>query len=253
MNTQDKIFKSYKAIRSDFLYENRDQRNNFIDNLFKTHYLPHISRKKEEGILEIGCNRGYMLSALRKYGFTNVEGIDLSLEDIKMAKDMGFCAESTNVFDHLDGNRKYDVIISKDVMEHIPKDRQEEFVKRVYDALQPGGVALVQVPNMDWMFSNHERYMDFTHEIGYTRESLADMYRLYFSGDQVEVVPASYIFLNTLKQKIIFGFVRPILLKMLRLFFKILGEGACDIWFEHREILVIAKKEDLNEKNIGNL
>ncbi|SHJ53161.1 class I SAM-dependent methyltransferase [Propionispora hippei] len=243
MKTQDKIFKSYKTIRSDFLYENKDQQNNFIEDLFKTHYLPHISHKREGGILEIGCNRGYMLSALRKYGFTNVKGIDLSLEDIKMAKDMGFCAESTNVFDYLDGHRKYDVIISKDVMEHIPKDKQEEFVKRVYDALQPGGVALVQVPNMDWIFSNHERYMDFTHEIGYTRESLADIYRLYFDSRDVEVVPASYIFISTLKQKIAFGFIRPLLVKIVKFFLRILGEGAYDVWFEHREILAIVRKK----------
>ncbi len=88
--------------------------------------------------------------------------------------------------------------------------------------------------------SNHERYMDFTHEMGYTRESLGDIFRLYFT--KVEVMPASYVFTNTLKKKVIFGFGRSIILKIIRFILKFLGEGAADVWFEHREIMVILKK-----------
>ena len=137
---------------------------------------------------------------------------------------------------------EYDVIICKDVMEHITKDRQWEFVQTIYDTLKDNGIALIQVPNMDWIFSNHERYMDFTHEIGYTRESFYDIFRVVFGKGNIEVLPASYIFKTTFKQKVVYGLMRPVLLKIFRFIFKILGEGAHDVWFEHREILAIAKK-----------
>jgi hypothetical protein len=93
---------------------------------------------------------------------------------------------------------------------------------------------------MDWLMSNHERYMDFTHEVGYTRESFGDVFRLYFKD--VSALPASYVFTNSLKKKIIFGFIRPLVLKVIRFILKIVGEGASDVWFEHREIMVVAKK-----------
>ena len=63
------------------------------------------------------------------------------------------------------------------------------------------GVAIIQVPNMDWILSNHERYMDFTHEIGYTRESLADIFRLYFM--KVDVYP-TLISLKIVRKKLPF-------------------------------------------------
>jgi len=38
---------------------------------------------------------------------------------------------------------------------------------------------LIRVPNQ---YGLDKRYMDFIHEIGYTMESLRDIFRLYFSG-----------------------------------------------------------------------
>ena len=99
----------------------------------------------------------------------------------------------------------------------------------------------MQVPNMDWILSNHERYMDFTHEISYTRESFTDIFRLYFKD--VEVLPASYIFTDTIKRKIVFGFLRKIVVKTMRFLFRVLGEEASDVWFEHREIMAVLRKE----------
>ena len=34
---------------------------------------------------------------------------------------------------------------------------------------------------MDWLFATHERYMDFTHEVGFTKESLGQVCRSVFS------------------------------------------------------------------------
>jgi len=242
MNTQTKILQNYKTIRSDYLDSEAEAHQKFISDLFIHRYYPHIKHNKKAKILEIGCNKGYMLNALKANGFTQLHGIDLCHEDVEMAKKRTGLTEihCQDAFDYLKNRQeKFDVIIAKDVMEHISKDKQEDFVRTIYNNLiYGGGITLIQVPNMDWLFSNHERYMDFTHEIGYTRESFGDIFRLYF--EEVKVEPASYIFTNTLKRKIVFGIIRRVMLKILRMIFKILGEGASDVWFEHREIMVIA-------------
>ena len=182
------------------------------------------------------------MKALQDLGFNNLFGIDLCEEDLFIAKmRTGLeTLEKADLFVYLK-DKQFDVIIAKDVMEHIPKNRQEEFVKAIFDALHSGGIALIQVPNMDWLMSNHERYLDFTHEIGYTRESLGDIFRLYF--ENVQVVPVPYIFTNSLKRKIVFGIGRTALVKVMRFIFKVLGEGMSDIWFEYREIMAVATKK----------
>jgi len=247
MNTRDKIFENYKRLRGDFLDTNISdvEKQKFFDNFVIYRYMPYISHfAKNAKILEIGCNKGYLLKAMRDYGFKNLVGIDLSPEDVQLAKNRTGIKEIfvADVFEYLEDKKDtFDIIISKDVLEHIPKDKQELFVQCIYKSLKKNGVTIIQVPNMDWIFANHERYMDFTHEIGYTRESLGDIFRLYF--DEVKVMPASYIFTDNIKRKIIYGIGRPILIKLVKFLLKFLGEGAADVWFEHREIMVIARKK----------
>jgi SAM-dependent methyltransferase len=242
-STQEKIFARYKEVRGDFLDGNEELGQYFFSNLLKFRYLQHIETFRHARLLEIGCNKGYMLHALEQVGFTDLTGIDLSEGDLAIAR--GRTKKSRlmrqDLFEHLSTNR-YDVILCKDVMEHIGKPTQEQFVKSIYNSLNVGGVAIIQVPNMDWFMSNHERYMDFTHEIGYTRESLGDIFRLYFPYNQVKVYPVSYIFQDNFKRRVIFGFFRSLFIKILRFLFKLLGEGASDTWFEYREIMVVVKK-----------
>jgi|YNPMSStandDraft_2_1061718.scaffolds.fasta_scaffold01478_1 SAM-dependent methyltransferase len=242
-STQEKIFAYYKEIRGDFLDVDDERIQHFFCNLLKFRYLQHIEAFRQARLLEIGCNKGYMLHALEKFGFTDLTGIDLSEGDLTIARGRTKISRiiRQDLFEHLSTNC-YDVILCKDVMEHIDKSKQEKFVKSIYNSLNPGGVAIIQVPNMDWFMSNHERYMDFTHEIGYTRESLGDIFRLYFPYKHVNIYPVSYIFQDNLKRKVIFGFIRPVFIKILRFLFKLLGEGANDTWFEYREIMVVVKK-----------
>ncbi|MFC1770877.1 hypothetical protein ACFLZV_03225, partial [Candidatus Margulisiibacteriota bacterium] len=84
----------------------------------------------------------------------------------------------------------------------------------------------------------------FSHEIGYTRESLGDMFRLYFDPEKIKVLPASTVYTNSLKKFFIYGIIRPLLLKTMKLFVRIVfSEGAENTWFEHRAIMAIAQKK----------
>lgn len=248
MNTQNKIFLNYDKRMNGSLYTSPDfeQKNEFFKNLFFENYMPFCPPPNGHiDVLEIGCNKGFMCNVLNDYyDKGNIIGVDLSPNDVEFAKKHfpGINFLCQNAFDILADNQ-FDLIIAKDIMEHIDKDKQENFVCRLHSALKINGVCIIQVPNMDWIFSNHERYMDFTHEIGYTRESIADIFRLYFN-DSVEILPSSYIWPDKMKwsKQILFKYIRPMVLWMCKVIFKFIGEGASDVWFYHREIMVIARK-----------
>ena len=86
----------------------------------------------------------------------------------------------------IDSEEKYDVIYMRAVFEHIDKDRIIELLRLINERLTIDGKVLIEVPNMDWIWASHERYMDFTHEVGFTRESLGQVMRNVFVDVQVE-------------------------------------------------------------------
>lgn len=247
-NTQNKIFKNYDKRMDANLLSNIDfeRKEKFLRNVFEYNFKKGCPPPSgQQNILEIGCNKGFLTNALKEYyPQADICGVDLSPNDVAYAKQHfpGIDFSCENAFDVLT-KKKFDLIVAKDVMEHISKDEQEKFVKLLYEALKDNGICIIQVPNMDWVFSNHERYMDFTHEIGYTRESFKDIFRLYF-GKYVDVKPSSYIWIDdmTITKKILFKYIRPVVLWGIKVILKFIGEGADDTWFYHREIMAVCKK-----------
>jgi len=72
----------------------------------------------------------------------------------------------------------------------------------------------------------HERYMDLTHELGFTRESFGELLRLYF--DDVAIYSIVYEFPLSFKSHIKIKLFKPMAVRFARIFLKLLGEGAGD-------------------------
>ena len=94
---------------------------------------------------------------------------------------------------------------------------------------------------MDWYFAQHERYMDITHEVGFTKESLGQLARLYFND--VKINPINQDDARSLVGFIRFNILKPILLTIISLGLKILGEGSGDLWWQSREIYFTGTKK----------
>ncbi|MDE3058747.1 MAG: class I SAM-dependent methyltransferase [Bacteroidota bacterium] len=242
------IFQKYKKIHDDFVDNdalNYQERLEWFRHLFMKNYRDCF-KNPESRVLEIGCNKGYFLSILRDNGFNKLFGIDLSPDDIAEARKR-FQLENVVVADafeflskHSKGKAKtFDIIFAKDVLEHIPKHQLNEFLSKIKTALSSNGTVIFQVPNMDWIMSPHERYMDLTHEVGFNKESLGQLMRLHFQN--VEIKKVHYVFPKTWKQKMLFGFFRTAYLRLYRFHLKIFSEGAGEVWFESREIMAIGK------------
>jgi 2-polyprenyl-3-methyl-5-hydroxy-6-metoxy-1,4-benzoquinol methylase len=169
----------------------------WFDAYVRANYLPYLGKRRATNpeVLEIGCGRGYLLIALRKAGFRNLSGIDLSPDDVAIANGLLLDADiqCADAFDYLRSRQtSFDVIVMKAVLEHVSKPNILPLLRLIAASLKPDGVLIVDVPNMDWLFASHERYMDLTHEVGLTRESLQQVVGSVFSA--VEVVPAYSIF-----------------------------------------------------------
>ncbi len=81
---------------------------------FDKKYLPLISSyPKESRILELGCGRGYLLEYLRKKGFKNLKGIDISEEQISLARKKGFDVEIADATEFLQKNNNQFKIVNR--------------------------------------------------------------------------------------------------------------------------------------------
>jgi SAM-dependent methyltransferase len=154
-------------------------------------YEKILPRDRNAKILDIGCGAGYFLHFLREKGYQNIRGIDLSQQMVGIcnANFLDIQAEVADGASYLKAHeRSFDVIVANDVLEHVPKDRTVGFVKSAYRALMDNGKLLIKVPNLGNPFAVRLRYMDFTHEIGFTEQSLSQV--LWLGGfRRINILP----------------------------------------------------------------
>lgn len=138
-------------------------------------------------VLEVGCGPGYLLQALSERSF-DATGTDLSPVNRATCVEKGLDVVGVNVFTDRHFRREtFDSILMMGVIEHIPKDEMIVTLKNLRRLLKPGGTLVVSTQNMDSITGAHYRYMDMTHELGFTRESMYQLGMLVF--DKVEVYP----------------------------------------------------------------
>lgn len=133
---------------------------------FKREIIPHLPKNKDAAILDLGCGTGSMLGALKSEGYTNILGIDVSEDQIRVAAEMGVTETiQGDIHDHLLEQREaYDVIIGIDIIEHFSKDELVHLLDLVKNALKPGGKVVFRTPNMDSPLASVYAHADFTHE-----------------------------------------------------------------------------------------
>lgn len=95
-------------------------------------------------MLEIGCGRGEHLVGAAKRGW-EVYGIEMTPEYAKIAENAGVKIENNPVEESRSLNEKYDVILLAAILEHLYEPL--ETLKRIREALHPGGLVFIDVPN----------------------------------------------------------------------------------------------------------
>jgi len=113
-------------------------------------------------------------------GYTNIYGIDISPQQVEVCKQ--FVSENVECINALeflkDKNNEYDLIFCNDIIEHLPKNDSLEFCKLINSALSRNGCVVIKTVNMSNPVSPRSRYMDITHETGFTEESISQLLRV---------------------------------------------------------------------------
>jgi len=146
----------------------------------KHKYLPILERLGADArILELGCGPGHMVEFLTRSGFTRVSGIDVSEEQIEMAKKRGINAQVIEASEMLSGTENsWDAIIAIDLVEHFYRDELLGFFTNIYNGLKCGGMLIIQTPNGQGLFPHQVIYGDLTHLTIFTPSSLKQILRL---------------------------------------------------------------------------
>jgi 2-polyprenyl-3-methyl-5-hydroxy-6-metoxy-1,4-benzoquinol methylase len=109
-------------------------------------FLGFIDRQARAAgaVLEIGCGGTYVLQQLRKLGFS-VCGVDPSPVAVESGRKHGIDVVRSFYPGELGLDRKFDVIIHYDVLEHIADPVQ--FLRAHHEQLGPGGMIVFAVPD----------------------------------------------------------------------------------------------------------
>jgi hypothetical protein len=96
---------------------------------------------------------------------------------VRYCKERGLCVEEVEAELFLERNHGFDLVTLTDILEHLKKDEAIRIVSAVRKALNAGGAILIRTPNASSMIASTERWIDLTHELLYTEQSLRQLLR----------------------------------------------------------------------------
>ena len=140
-------------------------------------YIPSSSAD----VLDLGCGRGEIASALQSLGFM-VVGADLSIPNRARERNASVTWKELNGDQELPfPDEEFDFIFTKSVIEH--QREPELFLSECFRILKTGGRLLVLTP--DWVRNKSRFFDDHTHVTPFTKISLTNI--LSLAGfDQVD-------------------------------------------------------------------
>jgi 2-polyprenyl-3-methyl-5-hydroxy-6-metoxy-1,4-benzoquinol methylase len=130
-------------------------------------------------IADLGCGYGSIVWWLQQRGYDHAEGVDVSQDQIEQGTRLGVRnLHQGEVLDFLRAAPgRYDLLIARDLFEHLTKAEILEGLSLCGEALRPGGALLLQVPNGESPFAGRIIYGDFTHETAFTQASIGQVLR----------------------------------------------------------------------------
>ena len=147
--------------------------------LFARDILPHLpqGRRGEHVVIDVGCGQGRLIEQLLSHGYTLARGIDISPEQIELARAAGVanveCGDYKQLLERRAG--ACTAVVATDFLEHFSKDEILPIFDQVKTALVSGGVFIVRSPNATSPFFGNYQYGDFTHEVTFTPRSFAQL------------------------------------------------------------------------------
>jgi len=196
--------------------------------------------KKNFDVLEVGCGRGFFLKSIEDMIKSGI-GLELNPFAIK-DKVTSFPVKSIKIGDINKEGRKFDVICSFQVLEHLIQPKI--FLQNCIKLLKPKGLLIISTPNYSYIA--HQKKLDCfdlpPHHMGHYTDSVfknignlldLDISCIY---KQLRKDDLSIMVTEKSKNTIIYRIYRKIISTLTRIIFTILKE-------EGHSILVVFKKK----------
>lgn len=154
---------------------------------------PHLPKNLADLILDIGCGTGLALGFLRDAGYQNIQGIDTDAGQVKVAQENQLPVfHVKDSISYLNGRKQEaQCVLCLDVLEHVAKKNQIDFLRSIFQALKPNGRLILTVPNANSAIASRWRYNDWTHEASFTEHSL-DFVLFHAGFKKIRVAPAEF-------------------------------------------------------------
>jgi len=154
------------------------KKNQFIENQFRVYHKIYsgVLHEKDWKVGDLGCGKGEWLRWMTNKGHQNLVGIDRSTNELEFLSGEDIELRDANVLKGI-GKNEFDLLHAKDLFEHFSKDEAVSFLKSSFAALKPGGQLWILTFNAQSPLANITRYGDFTHELGVTPQSMAQVLR----------------------------------------------------------------------------
>jgi 2-polyprenyl-3-methyl-5-hydroxy-6-metoxy-1,4-benzoquinol methylase len=137
-----------------------------------------LPQRRDIRLLDIGCGQGHLVDAVRRAGYLHVCGVDISGEQVALARaaGLGTHVQQGNFRDVLRREPgSLDVVLATDVLEHLTRNELVATMDLIRGALKAHGMVVARVPNAGSPFGGLIRYGDLTHETWFTVRSLRQL------------------------------------------------------------------------------
>ncbi|HEY3279062.1 MAG TPA: class I SAM-dependent methyltransferase [Gemmatimonadales bacterium] len=132
--------------------QNRAHRQTYA---FIRRYAPTPGR-----LLDLGCGDGTILWLARGDGWT-VKGVELFPEQAALVRDtLGLDVETSDIMSYVVRPMTYDVVVLTHVLEHLADPVAA--LRKIRDLLVPGGVGVLEFPNIDAFDARLRRLLERT-------------------------------------------------------------------------------------------
>ncbi len=177
MNYKNKLYKKY--VSSHLRYRKKININKSLDINYvgySQRFKKLIPKNLDSCICDLGCGRGDFVLWLNNLGYKNVAGVDISEEQIDQANELKVKnITHGDIFQYLQKHKNHDLIVARDLLEHLDRNQIYDFIETTFSSLNEGGRIILQVPNATSPYFGRVLYGDFTHELAFTGNSIRQL------------------------------------------------------------------------------
>ena len=243
---REQIYASYSRMFQERIDPITEKQLCYRIQFYTYHFRKWMPEDKDAEILDVGCGAGDLLAVFKRIGFSRLHGVDLSLPQVELARQIIKDVTHGNAIDYLKEHKgAFDLITALDIIEHFKKDEALDFLDACFVGLRPGGRIIFQTPNAESPWGGAINCGDITHETCYTAEGLGRILRMCGFVD-IESHPCGPI------PRGLKSFIRWILWQAVRMCFTIYNtvEGHSGSGIYTRVFIITGKKPFSAEKEI---